>query len=122
LAAINGWNASETETAVAAMTAVGLGIGSFFGGFLVSKGKREMIIMMNIIGAIGTSITLIDDFYAIIIGKAVFAIATGVLLVAAPLMLEETIPVQATGFYGSFTNIFVVLGLSTMMFMAGIIP
>ena len=26
------------------------------------------------------------------------------------------------GFYGSFTNIFVVLGLSIMMFMAGVLP
>ena len=81
-----------------------------------------MIIIMNILGAFGTSITMIDEFYAIVVGKTMYAIATGVLLVAAPLMLEETIPVQATGFYGSFTNIFVVLGLSTMMFMSGIIP
>lgn len=78
--------------------------------------------MMNIVGAIGTSITLVEDFYAIFCGKAIFAVATGVLLVAAPLLLEETVPVQAVGTYGSFTNIFVVLGLSTMMFMAGILP
>lgn len=36
LAGRDGWvKASETETAVAAITAVGLGIGSFLGGFIV---------------------------------------------------------------------------------------
>lgn len=122
LAEVNGWKESETTTVVAAMTAVGLGIGSFLGGFVVQKGRREMILIMNILGAFGTGITLIEEFYAIVAGKTIFAIATGVLLVAAPLILEETIPVQAAGIYGSFTNIFVVLGLSTMMFLAGIIP
>jgi len=111
-----------SETAVAAIIAVGLGIGSFIGGFMVQLGRRKIIIIMNIVGAIGTAITLIDDFWIIFFGKAVFAFSTGVLLVAAPLMLEETIPVQAIGFYGAFTNMFVVFGLSIEMFMAGVLP
>jgi len=123
LAKKDGWmKVSETETSVAAITAIGLGVGSFLGGFMVPQGRRQMIIIMNVVGAMGTAVTLVEDFYAILCGRALFAVATGVLLVAAPLMLEETIPLQAIGFYGSFTNIFVVLGLSTMMFLAGILP
>mmetsp|Transcript_7461 Transcript_7461/g.9761 ORF Transcript_7461/g.9761 Transcript_7461/m.9761 type:complete len:140 (+) Transcript_7461:132-551(+) len=89
-----------------------MGIGSLVGGILVKGGRRKIMIVMNLIGAIGIGISLILDFWAILFGKFLWALAVGILSTAGPLMVSETIPAEEMSFWGTSSNFFIVLAIS----------
>jgi len=90
-----GWeNTDAADTYIASLTVFGMAIGSFAGGILVKGGRRRIIILMNLVGIVGVCITFIMNFWAILFGKFVWALAVGVLSTAGPLMVDETVPAE----------------------------
>ena len=66
-------------------------------------------------GSLGVSITLISNFYAMVIGRTIYGLASGIQLVATPRYIEEYIPIHIytvcfMSFY-VFTNIGGLLAL-----------
>lgn len=71
-----------------------MAIGSFAGGILVKGGRRRIVILLNLLAIVGVCITLIMNFWAILLGKFVWALAVGILSTAGPLMVDETVPAE----------------------------
>mmetsp|Transcript_25425 Transcript_25425/g.17963 ORF Transcript_25425/g.17963 Transcript_25425/m.17963 type:complete len:88 (+) Transcript_25425:229-492(+) len=85
-----------------------MAIGSFAGGILVKGGRRRIMISMNIIAMIGVCITLVMNFWTILFGKLIWALAVGILSTAGPLMVDETVPEHQLGFWALSTNFFII--------------
>lgn len=99
---------------------VGISIGSVFGGdFVKGYGSRKTIIYFNIIGLVGSLLSLSLTFKIMVLGRFCFGYVSGVLMCATSKLLEETIPVRLLdkGF-GTSTNILMQLFNFTLLLMA----
>ena len=70
----------------------GITVGSFAANIFVEYGRRKTIIACNLVIIVATVMTLILNFWLIVIGKLIFSIAAGMILIATNLYLNETIP------------------------------
>lgn len=58
------------------------------------------MILSAFIGIIGTGITIYENFWAIIIGRLIYGFSVGIIAIAMPRLMEETVPGYLTGFFG----------------------
>ena len=70
----------------------GLALGAAIGGKIIENNRRAPIIIFNWIAMIGCMISIIENFTIVCIGRFIFGFSTGVLIIAAPKILEETVP------------------------------
>ena len=62
-------------------------------GTLVKYGRRNALILSAIIGIIGTGITIADrSYWAIIVGRLIYGLSVGIIAIAMPRLMEETVP------------------------------
>ena len=90
----------------------GLVIGSFAAGPLLKAGRRKAIILMNVIACLGVIPTLFLNIWAILVGKFVFGLASGTIIVASSIYLNETVPVEKSSTFDFTTNFGVILGIT----------
>lgn len=69
-------------------------------GSLIKYGRRPALILSAFIGIVGTAITTYENFWAIIIGRLIYGFSVGIIAIAMPRLMEETVPGYLTGFYG----------------------
>ena len=74
-------------------------------------GRRKTIIIFNVLSIIGLCTSLIEKLASIVIGKFIFGFSVGVLNVAGPKMLDETVPVELLGAFGIATNVYICFGI-----------
>lgn len=93
-------------TILSTSSVVGISFGSLYGGDFIKKGRKSTIINFNIIGIVGSILSLILNFKVMCVGRFLFGVSAGVLLCATPKILDETIPPHLIdkGF-GASTNI-----------------
>ena len=48
----------------------------------------------------GTGITIYENFWAILIGRLIYGFSVGIIAIAMPRLMEETVPSYLVGFYG----------------------
>ena len=72
---------------------VGLAAGSMFGGKIIQIGRRRTMLMMNLVGMFGVTMTLFENLYMLLLGRVIYGIAVGVQSVCMPRYLEEYIPI-----------------------------
>lgn len=89
----------------------GLGLGSIIGGVIIPLGRRKTILIFNVIGLLALLLSLFLNLYTIMIGKLIFGFCSGVLNVAGPKMLDETVPTTLLGAFGILTNTYICLGI-----------
>jgi MFS family permease len=102
---------------------VGVAIGSVFGGDFVKHGRRSTIINFNIIGLVGSAMSIVMNFYVICAGRILLGFTCGVLLCATPKSLDEVIPNKLIdkGF-GTSTNIMINVSFLICMILANFMP
>ena len=102
---------------------VGIALGSIFGGDFVKQGRRSTIITFNIIGLVGSALSIVLNFWVICLGRLILGFTCGVLLCATPKALDEVLPSQLidNGF-GTSTNIMINLSYLQVMQMANFMP
>ena len=62
-------------------------------GTLVKYGRRNALILSAVIGIVGTGITIYDrSFWAIIVGRLIYGFSVGIIAIAMPRLMEETVP------------------------------
>lgn len=71
---------------------VGIALGSIYGGDFVKNGRRSTIIQFNVIGLIGSALSLVLNFYVICFARFLLGVVCGVLLCATPKALDEVLP------------------------------
>ena len=59
---------------------------------------------MNILGIIGCFLSVYDNYFVLLLGRACYCISAGVLIATVPRILEETIPTKYTPEGGVETN------------------
>jgi MFS family permease len=107
-----GDNAGFYATILTSCAIAGIGIGATFGGSLVSKGRKRMVILFNIVGIISSCMSLILNTWVLFVARFLFGLASGIFICATPKILEESIPhsVMDNG-YGISTNLFINIGI-----------
>ena len=73
---------------------LGMTIGATSAGKIISIGLRRTLMMCCGIGIFGVGISLIENFYLMILGRTIFGFACGIQTVVVPRYIEEYIPVQ----------------------------
>lgn len=48
----------------------------------------------------GTAITIYQKYWAIILGRLIYGYSVGIIAIAMPRLMEETVPGKLTGFFG----------------------
>ena len=97
-------------------------VGSLSGGLIIPWGRRKTILLFNVVGIIAVVLSLALNLYTIIIGKLLFGICTGVINVAYPKMLDETVPLHLLGAFGIATNAYICFGIFLTMLMGAGLP
>ena len=67
---------------------------------------------MSVIACIGVIPTLFLNVWAILAGKFVFGLASGAIIVASSIYLNETVPVEKSATFDFTTNFGVILGIT----------
>ncbi len=76
------------ESIVGSSATLTLMVGSYFAGVLMKSGRRRVLILAAIIGSIGAGITIIQRFYAIIIGRLIYGFCCGLIAITLPRVME----------------------------------
>ena len=97
-------------------------IGAFIAGSIVAKGRRKFLIIFGVIGILSTALTLILNFWCIVIGRLLFGLCTGVFMTGAPRILDESIPQHLLGSFGTYTNIYANFGIMIVMLLGVGLP
>ena len=111
-----GWEhdiqAKKWNTAISSAAISGLIIGSFTAGKILADGRRKAIILMSLLACLSIVSTLFLNIWAILIGKFIFGIASGTIIVASSIYLNETVPVEWSSTFDFTTNFGVILGIT----------
>jgi len=114
-----GWDEEKWDlytTIVSSCSVAGLGVGSIFGGGFIANGRKRIVTLFNWIGIVGCALSLVPNMYVLCIGRTIYGFASGVMVVAAPKILNETIPshVLDNGYSCSTNlclNVFILLSM-----------
>ena len=66
--------------------------GAFTGGKIIPYGRRLSMILTSLIGSFGVGLTMIENFYVLLIGRIFFGFATGSQGVIVIRMINEYVP------------------------------
>jgi MFS family permease len=111
------------KTIVSTASILGVTIGSFIGGSIIVNSRRKPILFFNLILIISSLVSIVDNFIVICIGRLVFGFATGILLVAAPKIIEETVPVDIIDYgFGTSTNLIINIGIMFNFMLGTLVP
>ena len=72
---------------------------------------------MNLVACIGVIPTLFLNIQAILVGKFVFGVASGTIIVASSIYLNETVPVEKSQTFDFTTNFGVILGITICLLL-----
>ena len=90
--------------------------GSFFGGSILKAGRRRAHIIACIVGIVGVLLTMVEQYWALLVGRIIFGVACGFQCVAGPRYIEEYVPIKVYSIAGpSFAfsqNIGILIALS----------
>lgn len=99
------------STIVNASASVGIAVGSILGGYLINKGRRHALIVINLMTIIGCALTIDLNIWTLYIGRFIVGVAAGMVVMAGPRMLEETVPQHLMSWFGCSTNIAIQLSI-----------
>jgi len=99
-----------------------LSLGAIVGGKMLNNGRRTAMILMNIVGIIGSLMSIYPNYFVLIGGRILYGMSAGVLIAAVPRIIEETIPEDKFDLgFGAVTNIaidvLVMINSVMVMFM-----
>ena len=95
---------------------LGISIGAIIGGKIIGYGRRRAVIIFDVLGIVGSLLSIITNLYVITLGRFVYGFAAGVLATACPKIVEETVPGNYMDYgFGTSTgigvNTFVMISL-----------
>lgn len=89
-----------------------MAVGSMLAGKLIPAGRRLTLLLTSLIGSIGVGITMIEEFYLLLLGRLILGYAAGVYGAVVVRMINENVPPSwlsasmgvftATQMFGSF--------------------
>ena len=98
-----GWSGSTAtvnESIIGSCSTLTLMVSAALSGSLIKYGRRQALMASAVIGIVGTAITIYENFWAIIFGRLIYGFSVGIIAIAMPRLMEETVPNKLVGFYG----------------------
>lgn len=120
-----GWDKDEAilyNTIISTAGIVGLTIGSFLGGSLLSLGRRRTVIIAQAMAIVAALITMIEHTVTLSIGRVILGTGAGVMNVAFGKMITETIPAQWVASFSMAHNASVCIGYIVCYGLGAILP
>jgi facilitated trehalose transporter len=100
----------------------GVVTGSLVGGKFIQRGRRNAIIIFNMLAAVAVGLTMFLSLPMICIGRYFFGFCCGVFSVAGPKMLDETVPIHLSSSFGTATNTFLSGGIMVALLLGAGLP
>ena len=97
-------------------------VGTAMGGKLIKYGRRRTLIIQGWIGVVGILITLYPGFYTIVLGRLFYGLSVGILAIATPRLMEESIPPHLVGFFSACYCLSFAVAAVLANAVAGILP
>lgn len=120
------WAAEDVDTnktLLSTASVLGVSIGAIIGGKIITYGRRRAVLIFDLLGIVGSCLSIISNFYVILIGRLVYGFAAGVLVTACPKIVEETVPSELMDYgFGISTNIGINLFVMISLLSGLIIP
>ena len=90
---------------------------------MIVSSRRKPILVFNVVLIIASLLSIYDDFNVICFGRLLFGFANGVLLAAAPKIIEETVPVNIQDYgFGTSTNVMINIGIMINFILGTLVP
>lgn len=118
-----GWDETETPLYNGILSVIGLfGImmGSIFGGPLITYGRRVCIFGLAAVMVLGVTLTLIESFPTLVIGRFITGFCGGVYQLCNIKAVQETVPSKLIGIYGTSAGAILAAGCFTVTIIGGI--
>ena len=90
---------------------LGITLGSFAANICVEYGRRRTIIYSYLVILLATAMTLVLNYWLIVIGKLIFSFASGLVLITSNVFINETIPRAQMSLFGNVINFGIVTGI-----------
>jgi len=74
-------------------------VAAAYSGTLIKGGRRRALIISAFIGILGVAITLLKQYWAIIVGRLFYGFSVGIIAIGMPRLMEETVPANLVGAY-----------------------
>lgn len=103
---------------------LGIIAGATIAGKMLKTGRRKAFLLFCLVGALGSFLSVFDEYFLMLFGKFLFGMGAGVCITVAPRVLEETIPPKYFDRYGfgAMTNVGVDVMILTATIMVMIMP
>jgi cyanate permease len=75
-------------------------LGAGVSGQAIKLGRRKVLMISAIIGAIGAAISMIESVSAIMTGRIIYGFSVGLIAIGMPRTMEETVPEHTVGTFG----------------------
>ena len=101
------WNVGITT-----ITNLGTMIGALCAGAFIEYGKVRMMLYLNGVLVVSIGICMVENIYIIAFGRFVWGICAGCLTVFAPNYLNDFVPKELTGSFGSLSALGLTSGIA----------
>ena len=79
---------------ITAVAIVGLAVGSLTSSLLMTKGRKQCMLIATAIGIVGVLIELIDNFWVICFGRLIYGFSCGIYAPCIGRYIEEMVPMH----------------------------
>ena len=120
-----GWHEDESKfnnTTITVTGVIGNMIGALIGGKAIKNGRRKAAIYWLLLAIIGACVTMIGNIPSLCFGRFLVGIAAGVVNNVMGKSLDDTIPVEVSGQFGTLTNFYICVGLFFAFSLGSILP
>ena len=120
-----GWTDDETvlnNTIISSAGVVGLTIGCFLGGSLITYGRRQTAILAQLIAIVGSLICMIATVPFLTIGRVLCGTSGGISSVVFGKMIMENMPEKTAAKYASLQGAAICIGFLVALPMGAILP
>jgi len=120
---VNEWENNDVlESIAVAMSFIGGILGCLTAGLVVAIGRRNLILLMNLVQSIGIGMTLIGNYWLFIIGRFIQGIGCGHYSTVIPLYLREISPKEIAGTVSSMFTLFIRNGVMATYAISMLLP
>lgn len=98
-----GWETENFNTAnsiIGTAAPLGAAVGALSGGKLASIGRKNALLVINVVLLIGIGISEVKAFGTIIVGRLIMGAAAGSFSVISPMFISEICPPELAGPFG----------------------
>lgn len=112
----------DFNSAATTIIPIGAAFGALTASSLCSLGRKNALLIANAVIAIGSGITLIFNFWALIGGRLLLGYGAGAFTVIAPVFISEASPPEVAGSMGAINQFMCCVGIMIADILGFIIP